>query len=157
MQPRPSGNIPDAYKWSLETVNALRAGDFSRIDIDDLINEIESISNGLKRELVSILTDAIEAILWKDYRVGGDNEDKPELHLNCARAELQVILHSNPTIKQALPESIEKAYQRAKAHVVEDFNIPLPYDCPIPFERIIGGPVVDENISRIHNRDGENR
>ena len=46
-------NIDDAYKWSRETVELLRAGDFSRIDMDELVNEIGSIASGLHLELRS--------------------------------------------------------------------------------------------------------
>ncbi|MCZ2151014.1 MAG: DUF29 domain-containing protein [Bryobacterales bacterium] len=32
---KPLKHMDDAYKWSLETVAALRAGDFSRIDMEE--------------------------------------------------------------------------------------------------------------------------
>ncbi|MCZ2150637.1 MAG: DUF29 domain-containing protein [Bryobacterales bacterium] len=35
-------NIEDAYRWPLETAARLRAGDFPRINTEELIDEIES-------------------------------------------------------------------------------------------------------------------
>jgi Domain of unknown function DUF29 len=62
-------NIEDAYKWSLETADALRAGDLSRIDMNELIDEVESIAGGLRRELILVLREIIESplILEKGY------------------------------------------------------------------------------------------
>lgn len=131
-------NIDDAYKWSLETVAALRAGDFSRIDMDELINEIGSIASGLRRELVSILRDILEALLILTYTDADKHEaDRQLVH---AQGQLQLLLHSAPTLHDAIAESVEKAYQRAKTNVVEDYGVALPDASPFPLERITEDP-----------------
>lgn len=131
-------NIDDAYKWSIETVAALRAGDFSRIDVDELINEIGSIAGGLRRELLSILRDIIEALLILTYT--GADKHEPERQLAHAQGQLQLLLHSAPTLRDAIAESVEKAYQRARANVVEDYGAALPDSSPFPLERITEDP-----------------
>ena len=64
-------NIAGAYKWSNETAQALRAGNLAAIDMDELIDEVESIASGLRRELAATLTDILEAILLLDYTNAG--------------------------------------------------------------------------------------
>jgi len=66
---KPLKHMDDAYKWSLETVAALRAGDFSRIDMEELINEAGSIAGGLRRELAAILRNILEALLILTYLI----------------------------------------------------------------------------------------
>ena len=87
-------NIDDAYKWSLETVEALRAGDFSRIDMDELINEIGSIASGLRREMVSILRDILEALLILTYT--GTNREEAERQLAHAQGQLNLFYILRP-------------------------------------------------------------
>ena len=55
--------IDDAYKWSLVTAQVLRDGNPAAINMDELINEVESIASGLRRELLSILRTIIESML----------------------------------------------------------------------------------------------
>ena len=69
-------NLEDAYKWSKETVEALRIGNFSAIDTDALVDEIESIASGLERALGSTLRDILEALLWKQYTNGRSARDR---------------------------------------------------------------------------------
>lgn len=131
-------NIDDAYKWSLETVEALRAGDFSRIDMDELINEIGSIASGLRREMVSLLRDILEALLILTYTDGDRVE--AERQLVHAQGQLQLLLHSAPTLSEAIGGAVEKAYARARANVVEDYGAALPEGNPFPLAQIVEDP-----------------
>ena len=131
-------NIDDAYKWSLETVAALRGGDFSRIDMDELISEIGSIASGLRREMVSILKDIIEALLVLTYC--DSDKEEAERQLAHAQGQLQLLLHSAPTIRDAITEVADKAYQRAKSNVAEDYGLMLPEKNPFPLDRITEHP-----------------
>ncbi len=131
-------NIDDAYKWSLDTVAALRVGDFSRIDMDELINEISSIASGLRREMVSLLKDILEAMLILTYADSDGNE--AESQLAHAQGQLQLLLHSAPTLNEVIDTVVEKAYQRARDSVTEDYQLSLPDTCPFPIDRIVEDP-----------------
>lgn len=134
-------NIDDAYKWSLETVDALRAGDFSRIDMDELINEIESIAGGLYRELVSVLRQTIEALLVLNYTTASEKERaESDRQLVHAQGQLQLILDCSPSLKGVLADAIEAAYRDARQFVMEDFRVTLPEECPLTLELITEDP-----------------
>ncbi|MCC6365507.1 MAG: DUF29 family protein [Bryobacterales bacterium] len=135
---KPLKNMDDAYKWSLETVAALRAGDFSRIDMEELINEVGSIAGGLRRELAAILRDILEALLILTY-AGSDQADA-ERQLVHAQGQLQLLLYSAPTLREVIQEILEKEYRRAKDNVTEDYSLRLPESCPFPLERIVEDP-----------------
>jgi hypothetical protein len=106
--------------------------------MDELINEIGSIASGLRREMVSILKDIIEALLVLTYTDG--DKDEAERQLVHAQGQLQLLLHSAPTLREAISAVIDKAYQRAKANVVEDHGASLPDTNPFPLERIMEDP-----------------
>ena len=132
------GNIADAYKWSNETAQALRAGNFAAIDLDELIDEVESIASGLRRELVSTLKGVIEALLLLTY-TNADREEA-DRQLVHAQGQLRLLLNSTPSLEEAIDYAIDKAYRWAKDNVIEDYGVSLPDGCPFPLERIMDDP-----------------
>jgi hypothetical protein len=119
-----SKNLDDPYKWSLETVAVLRAGDFSSIHMDELINEMSSIASGLRREMMSLLRDILEALLILAY--ANADKEEAERQLVHAHGQLQLLLDSAPTLREVMTEVIDKAYQRANDNVTEDYGMPCP-------------------------------
>ena len=146
-------NIDDPYKWSLETVELLRAGDFARIDMDELINEIGTLASGLRRELLSLLKDILEALLIKDF-VSADNEEAGHQLVN-AQGRLQLLFYGSPSLTEALDAAVPKAYGRAKDYVTREYGVTiLPDQCPFPthritedpFDRMVAEGKFDENV-----------
>ena len=60
-------NLEDGYKWAKETAQALRTGNLSAVDMDSLIDEIESVYTGMERQLSEYLEDVFKAKLHLDY------------------------------------------------------------------------------------------
>ena len=132
-------NIDDAYKWSRETVASLRAGDFSRIDIDELVNEIGTIASGLRRELLSLLKEIIEALLIQEFVPGAF--EQVDLELVHAQGQLQLLLYASPSLSEALEDAVPKAYLRARKYVAEEYGVLIASDqCPFPMDRITEDP-----------------
>lgn len=142
-------NIDDAYRWSLETVAALRAGKLEQIDVDELINEIGSIASGLKRELISVLREVIEGMLVIEYTDAEEGEKtRVDIRLTRAQGQVQLILDSAPSLSEILGDCADEAYADARSFVIEDYGVTLPESCPIPLDRILDFPYerVQENV-----------
>lgn len=134
-------NIDDAYKWSVETVNALRAGDFSKIDMEELINEIGSIASGLRRELVSALRRTIEALLIVEYTSASEEvREDSDRQLVHAQGQLQLLVDAAPSLNLILGEAVEEAYRDARQFVTEDYGVAFPERCPLSLEHIMEDP-----------------
>ena len=131
-------NLDDPYKWSIETVELLRAGKLSAINLDELINEIGSIASGLRREMVSILRDILDALLIITY--ADSDAAEAERQLIHAQAQLQLLLYSAPSLRDVVMEAVAKAYQHAKDNVAEDYRLVLPVVCPFQLDRIMEDP-----------------
>lgn len=131
-------NIADPYKWSKETAQALRTGNLSAVDMDELIDEVESIASGLHRELVSTVTDIIEALIVLDYTKGDPEEANRKLVR--AQGQLQLLLSSSVSLRDTLGDAIVKAYEWTKDSISTDYGISLPDRCPLPLERIVEDP-----------------
>jgi hypothetical protein len=133
-------NLEDAYKWSKETVEALRTGNFAAIDTDALVDEIASIASGIERTLESTLRDILEALLWKQYTNADPHEIDKQLLL--AQVRLQSLFQSTPSLHDAMTESvIDDAYQTARKFVSEDYGVALPDHCPFSLEQILEDPI----------------
>lgn len=132
-------NMQDPYAWSKETVEALRAGDFSRIDMEALINETESVGNGIFRELVSFLRSAIQSIYILSLSSDLKLKHEAEYDLDIARIRIDNLFHTAPSVRQALDEAIEEAYPDARESVEEEFRVTLPATCPFPSDFILKG------------------
>jgi hypothetical protein len=133
-------NLEDAYKWSKETAEALKTGNFAAIDTDALVDEIASIASGLERVLESTLRDILEALLWKQYT----NADVHEIDKQLLRAQvrLQSLFQSNPSVRDAMTEGVmDDAYRTAMKFVSEDYGVTLPDHCPFPLELILEDPI----------------
>ena len=57
-----------------------------------------------------------------------------------AQGQLQLLLSSCPSLKEALGGAVDKAYAWAKASVGGEYEIILPERCPVPLERIMEDP-----------------
>ena len=132
-------NIDDEYQWALQTAAAVRAKDWEAIDRKALLNELEcSIAGGLRRELVSLLREIIEATLVLDYTTGDKVESNRQL--THAQGQLQLLLHSTPSLRDVIGKVITKAYQQARGNVTEDYGVQLPGRCTVSLERILEDP-----------------
>lgn len=57
----------DFALWIEKTVSQLKAGDFAEIDLENLIEEVESLGRQDKRELENRLTTLLEHALKRRY------------------------------------------------------------------------------------------
>ncbi len=57
----------DFALWVEETVNLLKAGNFAQVDLDNLIEEVESLVERDKRELKNRLITLFEHALKRKY------------------------------------------------------------------------------------------
>jgi hypothetical protein len=60
----------DFYVWSSEQARLLRAGDFARLDVGNIAEELESMGRGDKREIDSRLVVLIAHLLKWRLQVG---------------------------------------------------------------------------------------
>jgi len=57
----------DYHLWVTETVNQLERGEFSILDLENLIDEVSDLSRREKRKLESLLTRLFEHLLKLKY------------------------------------------------------------------------------------------
>lgn len=127
----------DFNLWVQEQANALKARQFTRLDYENLIEEIEDISKSEKRSLESYLERLIEHILklkyWKsEYEY---NQKHWQVEVKKFRNRLKRLLKRSPSLKNHLIEIYPEIYQDAVDTWRIEFEIPDHE--PIPLTEIL--------------------
>lgn len=100
----------DYLLWIEDTVNQLRNKKFHRLDLANLIEEIEDLGKSQKRELKSRLGELLEHILKRTYI------DMPDCYggwvesVDKQRIALRRLLKDSPSLKPYLVEVFDEVY-----------------------------------------------
>ena len=129
----------DFYAWTQEQSALLSRGQWQSLDIENLVEEIESLGKQQKQELRNRLGVLIGHLLkW---------ELQPELRGKSWRATIieqrdRITLHlkDNPSLKSYLNEAVIEAYRLGLSLVVRETPLDypdLPLDCPYAIAQIL--------------------
>ncbi|MGP1385423.1 MAG: DUF29 domain-containing protein [Thainema sp.] len=106
----------DFQLWIEQTVEQLRDRNFSQLDLENLIEEIESLGRSDKRAISSYLMRLCEHILKLKYW-----ESERErcfrgwlVEITNFRLNIQAILDDSPSLRNYLDEKFMLEYQRAR-------------------------------------------
>ncbi|MFB2875497.1 DUF29 domain-containing protein [Floridanema aerugineum] len=112
----------DFYAWTQKQVQLLRQRDLNNLDIDNLIEEIESLGKQEKRELINRLGVLIGHLLKWEYQP--NKRSKSWLRtIREQRRKITDLLQQNPSLKPYLDEAIKKAYLDGVDLAVEETDI----------------------------------
>ncbi len=106
----------DYQLWLRQTAAQLQARDFDKVDVENLIEEIESLGKSDKRALTSYLMRLCEPLLKMKY---GETELEPcwrgwKLEVRNFRLQIKAILKDSPSLKNYLEEIFEEEYQNGR-------------------------------------------
>ncbi len=123
----------DYYPWIDKTIFLLENHQFSELDLENLIEEIKSISISQKKALKSNLS----VILWHLLKYLQEPEKQTRswaLNLFEHRERIEEDLENSPSLKSFLTEeNFKKCYNKARKKAAIETGINLekfPNDCP---------------------------
>jgi hypothetical protein len=133
--------------WARRMAELLKAGEFSRLDVGHLVEELEDMGKSEQRELESRLRVLLSHLLkwqfqyrqlserWKDF----DGRSWRNTIEN-QRTEIQINLRKYPGVKKFLPDTIMEAYEDAKELARKETRLPIetfPQSCPYSQAQIL--------------------
>lgn len=128
----------DFHAWTQEQAVLLRQGKLTQLDIENLIEEIESLGRQERRELVNRLVVLLHHLLKWEFQPEHRSRSW-EATIKIQRLEVSKLLEQNPSLRPYVSEAIADAYARAIVEVYGETGIPgdrLPAACPYSSEQI---------------------
>jgi hypothetical protein len=129
----------DFYGWSMEQARLLRAHKFSRLDIENLAEEIESTGRRDKREIASRLV-VLMANLLKWQVQPGFRSRSWSATIREQRERIEDLLSESPSLRSAVRSLRPAVYARARRTAAEETGLvetTFPADCPFAAEGLL--------------------
>ncbi len=129
----------DFYAWTLHNATLLREGRLSEIDVDHLAEEIESMGQREKRELLNRLAVLISHLLkWKHQP--SRRSKSWEFTIKEQRLELTDLLEESPSLARILEAKLAAAYKKALLLTEKETGLEshhFPSTCAFSFAQLL--------------------
>ncbi len=129
----------DFVTWSAEQADLLKKGQFDKLEIINLIDEVECLGRSEKNALISHLTILLLHLLKKRYQPNLDCRSW-DISIRNSDKKFMEKLTQNPGLKSKLDEIFYEAYENAKIDASKEtgFNEEtFPVICPWTKEEIM--------------------
>ncbi|WP_445635423.1 DUF29 domain-containing protein [Nostoc sp. DSM 114161] len=135
----------DYYLWLRTTINQLRAGQFSAVDLDNLLEELETMGRSEKRGIKSLLIRLFEHLLKLTYwdRERERNEGHWKGEIRTFRREIKERLKESPSLKPYILEIFDECYQDARTEASDRSQLAIDIFPAIPIGSL--EQILDEN------------
>ncbi|WP_257252533.1 MULTISPECIES: DUF29 domain-containing protein [unclassified Endozoicomonas] len=129
----------DFYSWTQQQANLIRQGRLGELDLDNILEEIESMGRSEYRQLSHRLDVLLMHLLkWKFQPENRSTSWQGSIKEQ--RFRLKKFIEENPGLKPRLPEAAAEAYDAAKIRAFKETGLPettFPTQCEWPFEQVI--------------------
>lgn len=129
----------DFNEWVTQTVHLLKSQQFSDLDLENLIEEVEALSRSDKREIRSRLIVLLSHLLKYAYQP----DKRSDSWLNTIseqRRQIELILEDSPSLRNYLSEIFAHCYEKAKAEAIRETKLPVdrfPQLCPFSHNEVL--------------------
>jgi hypothetical protein len=129
----------DFYAWTQEQAALLRNHQWSRIDLQNLIEEIEALGKQQRQELRNRLSVLIGHLLKWEYQ--SQRRSRSWLAtLRIQRLDISDLLEDSPSLKPYLEEALRKAYLKGIELASRETDLPsrtFPSACPYSLAEVL--------------------
>jgi hypothetical protein len=121
----------DFHAWTQQQASLLREQHWSKIDLPNLIEEIESLGRQQRQELRNRLSVLIGHLLKWEYQSGARSRSWLAT-IRVQRRDLDRLLKENPSLQPYLETAVQEAFENARDLAMGETNLPeetFPIDC----------------------------
>ena len=133
----------DFYLWIETTAQHLRKGDFTEVDLGNLIEEIESMGRSEKRELKSRLIVLLMHLLKWHYQPEKRSASWQST-ITEQRICLEELLEDSPSLQPLFTELFADCYNKARLTASQETGIKLnffPQESPFSLDEVMNSGV----------------
>lgn len=110
----------DFYQWIQETTEKLKTKDFDHVDLENLIEEIESLGTSERSEILNRLATLLEHLLKRMFVDMPQEFNGWERTIREQRRQIKRTLKTSPSLKIYFAEIFDYAYQDALDEVLSE-------------------------------------
>jgi hypothetical protein len=115
------------FLWLNATAEQLKQGRFNKLDLENLVEEIDSMvksqKNGLKSLLIVLLEHLLKLAYWESERERNANHWKREII--AFRNQINRLLSASPSLQPYLSEIFEASYTKARRLAATEMGVKL--------------------------------
>ena len=133
----------DVHAWAFQQASLLRSGQWNRLDIEHLADEIEDVGRSEARELRGALAVVLLHLLKWD-RQPERRRRSWALSIQEHRCRMADSLGENPSLEGKLSELLASAYRSGRNAALSETDLPgagLPATCPYGWDEIMTRPI----------------
>jgi hypothetical protein len=129
----------DFYAWTQEQARLLRERRWSDLDLENLIDEVESVGGSEKREIRNRLTILLAHLLKWKYQPGHRGSSWTGTIFE-QREQLADILQSSPSLRDYFQRQVEGRYLGGRLLAAKESGIAFglfPEQCPFSADQVL--------------------
>lgn len=112
----------DFYAWTQEQVRLLKLGQLSRVDLKNLIEEVEDMGRSEMRSLRSAIKQALLHLTKLAYSPADDPRGDWQVSVMNQRVEIEELLRDNPSLKSKIGEMFREAWPDARKMAIVELG-----------------------------------
>jgi Domain of unknown function DUF29 len=139
----------DFYAWTQEQARLLRERRWDDLDLQNLVDEVESVGGSEKREIRNRLTKLLAHLLEGKHQPGHRGASWSAT-IRAQRRELAEIVHDSPSLRSYLNKQVQERYLSGRLEAAEQTGIAFglfPEECPFTPEQVLDLEFWPENRS----------
>ncbi len=129
----------DFWLWTQAMAIALKSGNFSQLDLENLAEEVESLGRSDRRELKSRLTVLLMHLLkWQFQAEMRSGSWKGSLREQ--RRQIRGVLNDSPSLRSFVMDSVDECYDNARDDAADETGLTIatfPETCPYAIDEIL--------------------
>lgn len=136
---RTSNYEKDFYKWTQVQASLLKKGEFSKVDLEHIIEEIETLGRSDKRALRGYLVVLLHHLLKNSFvpEQKGNSKSWDASIINSRRA-IKRLIEESPSLKKECEKILDDCYEESREMAILDTGAEhFPKELPWNFDQII--------------------
>ena len=133
----PSLYEKDYAHWAETMAQMLQVGAFDKLDIDNLVEELNDLSKRERDRLLSSIRLILHHLLkWHFQR--HKRSRSWQITIERERNNIGLYLEDSPSLRRYLTQEwVEKMYRNARLDAMEETDLDLPKNCPYSVEDVL--------------------
>lgn len=128
----------DDHRWLAEMIELLKANRLDELDLENLIEELESLGKRDKSTVESLLEQIIRHLLYLQYWTTEVQNNAPHWEAEIDSFRTQLRRHLTTNLFQHLEVELDTIYQDAWRYVTKKTQLKnLPNHCPYSLSQLL--------------------